>query len=179
MINVMAEKLAVNIKAIVPNHPASVDVLRFSLAILLNGIFIITFSLLISLFFDKTTEVATILIAFAFLRQISGGVHLKSGIACVAVSTIGITIISFSSFLNDKTVFIINIMNILLALIFSPSRIEKQTRIKKKYFPILKISSTLVVAANFVFGSPILAVTFLVQCLTLVRFPLRERRDVK
>lgn len=168
MIEALSQWIAVGIKKKVPDHPSSVNVLRFALAAVLNGVFIVSFSLIISLALHRTMEAATALIAFALLRQLSGGIHLKSGMACVVVSTTGITLISLVD-LNHQAILIINIISIVLSLIFSPSRIEKQTKIKPKYFPLLKISSTLLIAVNIYVNSPVLAVTFFVQCLTLIR----------
>lgn len=179
MIEAIAQKLAVNIKNTVPNHPASVNVLRFALAAILNGVFIVSFSLIISLFTHRTIEAVIVLISFAVLRQMSGGIHLKSGLACVIVSTGGVTLLSLIEIHNNELIVWINAINVVLALLFSPSRIEKQTRIKPKYFPLLKISTTLVVAANFYISSSVLTVTFLLQCLTLIRNPMRGRRSGK
>ncbi|MFC5649873.1 accessory gene regulator B family protein [Paenibacillus solisilvae] len=175
MIEALANKLATNIKIKVPDHPASVNVLKFALAALLNGAFIVVFSLIISLIIGTLPATILVLISFAVLRQMSGGIHLKSGIACVLTSITGVILLSLAD-INKNAIFVVNIVNIILALTFSPSGIEKQTRIKPKYFPLLKISSTLLVAVNIYINSPVLAATFFVQCLTLIRNPVRGRR---
>ncbi|MFS0727963.1 accessory gene regulator ArgB-like protein [Paenibacillus sp. 1P07SE] len=169
MITFIARRLAMNLKAMVPNHPASVEVLRFALEAIVNGVLIVGLSLLVSWPLGVTQEVAIALVMFAVLRQMSGGYHLKSGIACVIVSTAIILLVSLVPL--DKTmIWVANAISVLLCLLFAPSKIEKQTRIPPKYFPILKISSSILVAANFLIGSSVLAATFLVQSLSLVHF---------
>ncbi|MBB3113612.1 accessory gene regulator B [Paenibacillus phyllosphaerae] len=178
MIDTLSLKIAVGIKAKVPEHPASVNVLKFAIAALINGLTIILFSLIGSLVTDTFIEAITVLVSFAILRQLSGGYHLKSGVACIVVSTVGVLALSLTGDLGAEFVFILNVINVILAIVFSPSDIEKQSRIKKKYFPFLKLSSTMLVAINFAIGSPVLASTFLVQCLTLIKLPIRERKGV-
>jgi len=178
MIEAMAQKMAGSIKASVPDHPASEKVLKFAISAILNGVFIVSLSMIISIFTGATLAALVVLISFAILRQMSGGVHLKSGMYCVLVSTMGITLVSLVTYFNipSQVIIVVNIVNIVLALIFAPSGIEKQTRIPTKYFPLLKISTTIVVGLNLFIGSQLLAATFLVQCLTLIRNPVRGRR---
>lgn len=178
MLELLARRLAVGIKTVVPNHPASVDVLRFSIGAILNVLFIVCFSLIGSMIFGTTKEVVIVMISFALLRQISGGVHLKSGLACIIFSTSGILLVAFlSGYLGSGPVMAMNIANVILAAIFAPSGIEKQTRIKSKYFPLLKLSATIIVSINVVLASQILAASFFVQCLTLIKFS-RGRRNL-
>lgn len=176
MIDSLAQKLAVTIKGANPDHPASLNVLKFSLGIVLNFVFIVLLSLTGAAILGVIKETVIVMVSFALLRQLSGGVHLRSGMACIIVSTIGILLISYlANHLDSKAILTLNGVNVMLAGVFAPSRIEKQTRINKRYFPILKILSTLIVASNFLFNSPILAATFCVQCLTLIKFRWERR----
>jgi accessory gene regulator B len=166
MIDNMAHRIAVLIKKNVPDHPTSIAVMQHSLSFLLNTIFIISFSLIIALFTDKIGETALALFAYAILRQVSGGAHLKSGVLCVVVSTLMIAVISLLSF-NSEIVLIINLLSVTLALLLSP-KIHRRTRIKPKYYPLLKIISVLIISTNFFFESPVLASTFFIQSLSLI-----------
>lgn len=175
MINSLAQLIAVRIKLVVPDHPASVNVLRYSISFFLNALFIITISLIFALFTHRIPEAAIVLVAFATLRQVSGGAHLKSGTLCVIVSTAIITVLSYMSFLNDSYILWFNVTSLLLVSLFSPSRIDQQTRIKERYYPLLKWISILMVCSNFLIGSSVLAATFLAQSVTLIRqFPGRR-----
>ena len=175
MINRLAQLIAVRIKLVVPDHPASVNVLRYSISFFLNALFIIIISLILALGTHRIPETAIVLTAFAVLRQVSGGAHLKSGTLCVIVSTTLITVLSFMSFLNNSYIFWINVTSLLLVSLFSPSRIDHQTRIQVRYYPLLKCLSILIVCSNFLIGSSVLASTFLAQSITLIRqFPGRR-----
>lgn len=151
-----------------PEHQATVAVLQYSISFILNILFIIGLSLGISLLTGQIMNAVIALIAFAALRQVSGGYHLKSGMMCIVVSTAGITLLSFAEF-NGTATILFNGIAFILALFFAPSRIEAQTRIPKKYFPILKLISLAMIAIGFAAGSSVLASAFLVQALTLIR----------
>ncbi len=168
MVDGLSRQLAVGIKKVVPESPQSVEVLKYSISFILNTLFIIGFSLLISLFTGKVNEVIIVLIGYAILRQVSGGVHLKSGTLCIIVSTAGATALSFVSF-NSMILLLVTALSLLLALVFAPSRIEKQTRIPAKYYPLLKLASLAIIASNLVIQSDVLAAAFLLQTLTLIR----------
>ncbi|KJD42547.1 accessory gene regulator ArgB-like protein [Paenibacillus terrae] len=169
MIEPLALRMAQHIKSVVPDHPASVAVLQHALAVLLNMVFITGLTLVISVFTGHTREVVTIMAAFAFLRQMTGGLHLKSGMGCVAVSTLLFTGLSFIV-LDHKWTMIATIMSMLLILLFAPAGIENQTRIPPKYFPLLKVLALCVVGLNFYFSDPVTAVSFLSQTILLINF---------
>lgn len=173
MIESIANRLAAEIKRQVPEHPASQAVLRHSLAMVLNVGFIVIFSFVLSLWTGYTKEVGLIMLSFALLRQVSGGIHLKSGISCVIVTTSLFTALSF--FHADLLYLqMMNTISLLLILRYAPSRIEKQSRIPKHHYPKLKAIAAAFVLVNFFLQSPIIAVTFLVQSLTLI-----YRKEVK
>ncbi|TKH43419.1 accessory regulator AgrB [Paenibacillus terrae] len=167
MIEPLALRMAQHIKSVVPDHPASVPVLKHALAVLLNMAFITGLTLVISVFTGHTREVVTIMAAFAFLRQMTGGIHLKSGMGCVAVSTLLFTGLSFIT-LDDKWNMIATIISMLLILIFAPSGIERQTRIPKRYFPLLKVAALITVGLNLWFAYPFVAISFFAQTLLLI-----------
>ncbi|NEU25285.1 accessory gene regulator ArgB-like protein [Paenibacillus ottowii] len=168
MIETVALKLANQIKRTVPDHPASVPVLKYALALILNATMIIVLTLFASFFTGRMVEAVTILIAFALLRQVSGGIHLKTGMACVVVTSVAFTYISCISLNNGWTNLFTGIA-LILVLCFAPSRIEKQSRIPVRFYPLLRLLSSLLVCTNFVIGSSVVAVAFLLQSLTLIR----------
>lgn len=168
IVRALANKLAVGIKQAAPEHPASVEVLRYSLMMILNPVFAVSGALLISLFTGRTAEVAIILVSFALLRHVSGGVHLKSTEACILVSAGGATALSFITVDNLWTL-ILNIASCLLVLLFAPSRLEKSTWVQKQSYPTLRLIALLIVASNFLIQSPVMAVAFFTQALTLIK----------
>jgi len=168
MVNMLAGKLATGIKKNVPDAPQSVEVLKYAISFILNALFIIASSLLISLFTGRVHQAIIILIGYALLRQVSGGVHLQSGSLCIVVSTAGVTALSFISF-NTNVLFLFTAISLVLALVYAPSRIDKQTRIPAKYYPLLKLISLIIISSSFIIGSAALASAFLLQSLTLIR----------
>lgn len=172
MLEHIALKLATGIKSRVPDHPASLAVLKFAIAILLNTISIILFTLLISVWTGKTIEAAIALISFAALRQMSGGVHLRSGLFCVAVSTGLLTLLSLARF-GPAVHYALSASSLLLVLLFAPSGIEKQSRIPKRHYPKLKLASAVLVLAGAAVQSPVLTASLFAQSLTLIK-PFRR-----
>lgn len=168
MIENISQRLAVGLKKRVPDHPASIAVFHFTIAVLINTIAIILLTISIGLWTGRFKEVCVILISFALLRSISGGIHLKSGDKCVVVTTVLFTTISLIN-IGEWLVFSLNFLSILLAYLFAPSGIEKQSKIDPEHYPKLKFLSIIFIATNFFFMSSILAVTFFVQCLTLIK----------
>lgn len=172
MIESFAMKLAIRIKHNVPDHPVTLSVLKYSLAIVLNTLFIVIGTLSVSFFTGKTKEVLVLLVAFALLRQVSGGIHLKSGMACALTTTAAFTILSFFD-ASLMIVQLINIISLLLVILFAPSRIRQQNKIPIRYYPLLKFISAAIVATSFFVQSPTLSICFLVQSCTLI-----TRREV-
>ncbi|NJJ38009.1 accessory gene regulator B family protein [Paenibacillus apii] len=173
MIEFISLKLAQGIKRSIPDHPISVNVMKFSLSIIINALLIILLTLAVSLFTGNTRGAAIALIAFPLLRQVSGGYHLKTGMTCVLVSSAMLTAVSF--FNAGRTyVFLLNLASLLLVAVFAPSGIEKQSRIPKSFYPQLKIISCLIVLVNFIVASPVIAAAFFIQGLSLFNQP--ERR---
>ncbi|WP_379167144.1 accessory gene regulator ArgB-like protein [Paenibacillus roseus] len=166
--NYIAYSLAVKIKNIVPEHPRSVEVLSYSLSFLLNSFFTSMLTFLISFMTGRVLEAIIVMCGFAFLRQLSGGYHLKSGMLCIVVSTGILTGLSMAN-LNSRFTVAATIVAAILALVYAPSGIERQTRIPTKYFPLLKISTVAVILTNLFFLSDVLAAAFLFQCLTLIQ----------
>lgn len=154
------------IKRNAPDHPTSEAVLKYALEVVYNAVFIVGLTLVLSLWTGKTNEALMVMGAFALLRQLSGGVHLKSGMACVCVSTILFTTLSIIN-LSDY-IYSLNIMSMILVLFFSPSGIEKQTRIPKKYYPLLKFGSVLLMLVSFYLNNESLTIGFFVQSVTLI-----------
>lgn len=178
MIDVWSNSLAHAIKSKVPNHPASIAVLKFGIAALLNISSIIILSLALGALLGTLFQTVIVLVSFAVLRQLSGGYHLKSGVLCIVISTTGIVTLSLVPQFSSGLLVAINVLNAILTLIFAPSSIEKQSRINKKYYPLLKVISTLVVLSNFWIGSSMLGITFLVQCLTLINKPFNRKEAI-
>ena len=168
MVERWAEKLALTLKRANPDETASVEVMKFSLAIILNFLAVTVLSLLISSIFHTAKGTAIAMIGFALLRAVSGGVHLPASEWCIAVSTLIFVTISHLP-ITEIWCIILTVASLGLVLLFAPSRIEKQSRIPKTYYPALKAASGFIVALNFVFMSSDLAAAFFIQSLLLIK----------
>ncbi|GIO57949.1 accessory gene regulator B family protein [Paenibacillus cineris] len=174
IIEAVSLRIAEGIKRQVPEHKSSVNVLKHAISIVLNVVLIVAATLIVSLFTGNTKEAAIALVSFALLRQFSGGLHLKTGISCVLVTTALFTAISYID-LSVMYLQILNALSLLLVLIYVPCKIEKQSRIPKKYYPVLRVICAVMVLASMLIQSPTLAVTFFVQALSLIH--RKEVRD--
>lgn len=167
MIDVLAAKVATGIKNTVPDHPASHAVLKFAVTVVLNVVFIVGLTMGVSILTGRTSEALQILISFALLRQVSGGAHLKSGLACVLFTTTLFTLLSIVE-VNGTVVMVMNVVSLLIVLWLAPTGIERQTRIPRRHWPKLKGIAVLLVTANFVIGSPVIAASFFAQSISLI-----------
>ncbi|QTH44987.1 accessory gene regulator B family protein [Cohnella sp. LGH] len=169
MIQNLGQKAARRIKRVVPDHPASLDVLAFSLTALLNVLAIVTITLIIAIFTGKIASASIAIVSFAILRQLSGGIHLPSTDWCVVVSVIGLTALSFLDGLASGITITATIVSMIIAALFAPTGIERQSRIPKRFYPYLKVVSVALIASNLLIGSSVIAFSFLAQCLTLTK----------
>ncbi|OUM94675.1 MAG: post-translational modification of quorum-sensing peptide protein [Thermobacillus sp. ZCTH02-B1] len=170
MVERLAFRLAHWLKSEVPDHPYSVARLQFGFHLFLNTVLTLLVATILGLLFDNLRETMQVLFAFGLLRMISGGYHLKSASVCIVASAGVAALLPFVE-LSVFYITLLNIANMVLTIIFAPSRIEEQTRIPSKYFPALKVASTVLVASNFLFQSQLLAITWFIQAISLIRFP--------
>ncbi|MDT9725411.1 accessory regulator AgrB [Xylanibacillus composti] len=178
MIENLSLFLAIKLKKINPEETASVEVMKFGLAVLLNGSFILIISLLIGLGTGQFVGTLHVLAALALLRSVSGGYHLPTSEWCILISTAIITIIPHLP-INSQWCILLTSSSLVLVLLFAPSKIENQTRIPRKYFPLLKVIATLMVASNFLFMSSAIAAAFFVQSVLLIRKWEFQRPDAE
>lgn len=168
MIDFLAGRLAFKIKQANPEQTASVEVMKFSLIIVLNAFSIVALSLMIGAASGKFAETALTLFSFALLKFFSGGSHLKSSGQCVLWSTAAMTILPHIP-VNLHWMLGLTSASLLLVAVFAPSKIQQKKRIPEKYNPVLKIISILIVASNFLLFSDVMAKAFFLQSLTLIR----------
>lgn len=167
MIEQMADKMAREIKLRSPEHPATVAVLRHSLAILINTFSILVLTTVLGILTNHLNETFVVLASFAALRMVSGGRHLRSGTWCVIVTTAMVVLVSHVEMTANWT-WGVTAISFFLAARFAPTDIQKQSRIPRKYYPVLKILSIILISVNFLLGSPVAAAGFLVQAMLLI-----------
>lgn len=156
-----AVRVATDIKKNLPNESVSVDVIRYGLEILINIVSIIGFTILISLLTGNVIQAIISIISFVLVKQITGGIHLKTNEACIIFSVLTFTFISFLE-LSQMINFILNIISLILIVAFAPtSHTDKRL--------LLKSLGCLTVLICLIFSNTSLTVTIFIQALTLVR----------
>ncbi|MBB6672149.1 accessory gene regulator B family protein [Cohnella nanjingensis] len=171
MIENLSEKLAVSLKNAVPDYPGSVARLKFGIHIILNTILTIAVAVILGIVIHDLASVMVILFSFALLRAFSGGIHVKIALLCILVSAVAAALLAMTKELAmpGEVFTALNVISMLLVLVYAPSRIAGQTRIPRRFYPLLKVISLLIVGSNFLLHSDLLAVTWFVQSLTLIR----------
>ncbi|WP_025716072.1 accessory gene regulator ArgB-like protein [Paenibacillus sp. 1-18] len=171
----IALDIATHIKTVVPNHPSSISVLKYGIAVVINTVSIIFLTIGISFFTGKVQETVMAMISFSLLRQVVGGIHLKSSAVCIVASTSLLTALSFANF-NYNWIVVTSILSILLVLFYAPSRVEGRTRIPKRYFLLLKFIGVVLVAFNLWMAFPVVAASFFAQSLTLIEGGVKNEK---
>jgi accessory gene regulator B len=169
MIEWVAGKLAFSIKQVNQEETSSVDVMKFSLILVLNAFTIIVFSLIIGGFTGKLAETAVTLFSFALFKFFSGGIHLKSSDTCALVSITAMSLLPHIPIYHHWIIWLTSI-SLVIVFFFAPANMHKKARISKQYYPLLKWISLLIVASNFIFESDVLAKVFILQSIMIISF---------
>jgi len=172
MVDMLSFRIAKAIKRIEPEKTASLDVLKFSLEIVINTLFTISIVAIIGIISGKFMAAMLGLGAFIVLRYFSGGLHMQKAIHCSLISILAISIAPHVP-LTIEWIRIIGVVSLAIVLIYAPSNIEGHARIPKKYFPFLKIVSAILVALNFLLLNSTVACVFLLQSITTIRIQRR------
>jgi accessory gene regulator B len=167
----MIENISFRIASIIKNaneeNTASIEVMKYGVSILLNGIIISALSLFFGFLFGKPTETLLTMISFVMLRMASGGYHFKTANQCIIISILLMSGLPFIP-INDRIEEILLIISLIIVAVKAPSNIEMQSRIPKQYYPLLKLISALFILANFFIGSDIITKAFFIQSLLLL-----------
>jgi accessory gene regulator B len=161
-----AEALARRIHQANEEETASIPVMKFALVGLFNNT--LTFLLIMAAgwLMDMLREACLAFAAFMFLRIFAGGFHFRSSRTCTVVSVASIVAVTIlSPYITKTQTLIITGVSLLLVAAFAPSNIRK-TRIKPSWRPWYKLASVLIVASNFLWQSPLLALVFFLQAIS-------------
>ncbi|CAM3838765.1 accessory gene regulator B family protein [Cohnella lubricantis] len=167
MIEKLSYQIATSIKNAEPDKTPSVDMMKFSLIILIHTAFTALLIIIVSLFTGETLATFEGLLFFMCLRFFSGGYHMHKSSWCTILSIV--LMCSAPLFdLNEKIVFILNVLNCIMMVVFAPANIKGYARIPEKYFPLLKVISILIAGSNFMFMSSTIAAVSLFQSVLLL-----------
>jgi len=176
MMESLALKLARAIKNIDQEKTASIEVLKFSLEGILNVAVTAILVIVVGLITGNLFEALIGLISFAVLRFVSGGVHLQKSFHCSLITTLIICLAPLMS-LNQTWFIVVTGLSLILLLLFAPSNIEGHARLPKKFFPLLKLISLVIVSSNFLLNDSTIAIVFLAQSVTTIPILNKEVID--
>jgi accessory gene regulator B len=176
MINRMSLAIAGYLKKSEPDNTPSIEVMTYSLYILLHATITTVLILFVAIIVNHFYETLIALLFFILLRIFGGGYHLHSSKLCTILSVVLICAAPFIP-VSQKWCLIINIINIILILFFSPRNIKGYARISEKYYPIMKLITAIIAGSNFYWqNSTLLVVTFFYSMLL---FPSQEGGENK
>ncbi|MFI2856863.1 accessory gene regulator ArgB-like protein [Paenibacillus sp. JSM ZJ436] len=150
----------------------SYDVTRYAVKFILSNIVPILISVIIGYILGIGSEVLIFIAGFVSLRMVSGGFHFKSAELCFIISTAMCLCAPYVAMQLSNTIYY-NLISVLLALIFAPSNIEKQTRVGKNKHIYFKWASLIVIVIAVLINNPVLNVAMLLQSIMLIRLNLK------
>jgi accessory gene regulator B len=165
MIEKTAEAIASWVRKNNPNS-SSVAVLKFGVIAVINLSIVVCLVLVVAAFTGNLLDSIVASLLFPILRQFSGGMHFRSTTICNIVTAIFILIAIYTPISYWYNGFILNAFAIMLLGVFAPSGIKKSKMPKSKY-PQLKLIAILIASSDFLFQSPVLALVFFIQSLTV------------
>lgn len=165
--NSIANRIAVSIKKANPQETHSVEVMEYSLGIILNTLLIIVSTAIIGLFLGRFADCMIFLLCFCVLRLSSGGLHLRTALACNIVTILLSTVLPSFITLSNSELWIANVVSLIIITVFAPNP-DKNARIPTSIYPLLKLVSIAMVSSNFFLQSTVVGLGFLVQSLTVI-----------
>lgn len=167
VIDRMALSVAESIKKVDAERTPSVDVMKFSLYILIHTLFTVILICIVSLIDGKFLLTIAGLGYLMLLRQFSGGYHVHSSWLCTILSVILVSLAPFVP-LDTTYIYLLTAVNAVMMLLFAPSHMKGYSRVPEKYYVVLKIIAFLIVCANFGFTSATLSIVALFQSILLI-----------
>lgn len=152
------------------NNPqaASMDVLMFSLEVVLNAAVVITAILFAGLVTGNFGKAAILLVSYIALRFFSGGVHLPTSKLCNIISIAMFLVLIYLPVSYWNAGFVLNCLAFFLILIYAPTKdIMHLNLLGPKYTMHFKVAGLLMVGLNFWLQMPSLALAFFAQTLSL------------
>jgi accessory gene regulator B len=165
--NHLANKLAVAIKRTDPDRTHSVEVMQYSLTILLNTSFIFMVSFLIGWLTGELAATFFSLCTMMVLRMVSGGLHIRSAWGCNAVSIAICAGIPQLPTLAETVIGILNLLSLVIMILLSP-RPDRNTRMPREWHPYLKFMSVLLAILIGLVGSQVMGLVLFAQSLTIL-----------
>ncbi|GGD75172.1 accessory gene regulator B family protein [Paenibacillus nasutitermitis] len=147
-------------------EPPSVPVILYVLQIFVNTVSIVILAMILGMVTGEPGKTSIVIVVLAVIRFLTGGYHLPTSIGCIFASSIVLAAIPFIH-LPSIWVYSINAAAFVMMVVFAPSNYDQHARIPKRYYPLLKLLASAIVASNFFIGSELLALVFATQSILL------------
>jgi accessory gene regulator B len=162
-------------------NAASQEVLVYGISVFLHTLLTILMILAISAATGHLLDAVVAMSSFVILRLFSGGVHLHTSWKCDILSITAIVAVAHADFSYGTYGWLMTAIALVLVTILAPNNPNLTYRLVEKHSGKLKWISMLLVALNFWFQSPVVAIALLLQSLTLTKpfywiFNLIDRR---
>lgn len=167
LIEAIANRIAIKLKEANPEETASIEVMKYALFGILHNTVTLATAFLVGLVLDQFFDTFIAAVSFMLLRLVSGGYHFKTPLSCLIFSASIFVIIPLIP-TSEISLFLLNILSLLLVILLAPSNIREHIRIPEKYFPLFKVISIVLVISSFFVNSPIITLAFFMQALTLI-----------
>jgi accessory gene regulator B len=167
----MITRLSTNIANFIrQNHSqaASMDVLIFSLTVMLNATFVTAIILAVAAVTGRFLDAVILLASYLALRFFSGGMHLPTSRLCNVISVGLFIVLIHLPVAYWNTGLLLNSLAFIFVILFAPTKdIMHLNRMGPKYTIHFKIISMIIVASNFWLQSPVLALAFFAQAVSV------------
>ncbi|ULO09165.1 accessory gene regulator B family protein [Paenibacillus sp. 19GGS1-52] len=163
----LAYKIARTIKSINPEETHSIEIMKYSLTIILNTLTTFIISVLLGWLSGELEATIIVFFCLSLLRMLSGGVHFRTARACNIFSILLCTVIPHLSGYTLNYIWIINSLSLAIMFLFAPNP-DYNSQIPLRLYPLLKILSLLLVSSNFLIVSSTIGLSFLVQSWTII-----------
>ncbi|WP_410515145.1 accessory gene regulator B family protein [Paenibacillus sp. BR2-3] len=150
-----------------PEQTCSIEIMQYSLNIILNTILAFIGSALIGILLNNLPETMLFIVSFSILRLCSGGFHLKTSSACNIATILLCSLTPYFFSITGNTGWIINAISLVIMILFAPNP-DKNAQIPRTLYPRLKLFSILLVGLNFWFGSAVIGLAYIAQSLTVI-----------
>jgi accessory gene regulator B len=154
---------------------ARLDELTYGIAHALNTFIPVVLTLIIASILDRTAETLIGMIAFALFRSLTGGYHFRNPTTCTLATVVILTTLPILKY--DQCYFIYNALAILFTTVFSICEKTEHTNLQHKNKSLLTMIAILTVHLNYVIGSDLLSIAFLVQSVTIIHLPGRRKMN--
>lgn len=163
-IEALAYKVAYKVKSWNPNLTADIEDIQPGAAYYINYYSVIVISLIIGLVTHEFWGTALSLFSIGLLRKYSGGRHLSTLSMCAAFTITVCSIVPHIQ-LEAALIHMLNIINWALVTAFTMMGFPKNMKNKR----LNLAAALLIVSSNFFVGSSIMALSFFVQAVSLIR----------